>query len=165
MERKLSTKEKAHLIACYRKERDGKIRDRIKAVFACDDGYNYSEIARILLLDDETIRRHIKDYFDKNKLAPENGGSESYLSEAETVKLKTHLKEVTYLYVKDICAYVKHAFNKDYSISGMTKWLKANDFCYKKPHAVPAKADEYYRWYLFKWSSIFLSTSRYRRCG
>ncbi len=24
----------------------------------------------------------------------------------------------------------------------MTKWLKANGFCYKKPHAVPAKADK-----------------------
>ena len=105
MERKLSTKERAHLIACHRKERDGKIRDRIKAVLAYDDEYSYTEIARILLLDDETIRRHIKDYFDKNKLAPENGGSESYLSEAEVMKLKAHLKEVTYLYVKDICAY------------------------------------------------------------
>ena len=142
MERKLSTKERTHLIACHRKERNGKVRDRIKAVLAYDEGYSYTEIAKILLLDDETIRRHIKNYFDKNKLAPENGGSESYLNEAEIMKLKAHLKEVTYLYVKDICAYVKHAFNKDYSISGMTKWLHANGFCYKKAHAVPAKADK-----------------------
>src|SRR5579872_1034233 len=101
MERKLFAKERQDLIARHRKERDGKIRDRIKAVLAYDDGYSYSEIARLLLLDDETIRRHIKDYFDKNKLAPENGGSESYLNEAESLKLKAHLSEVTYLYVKD----------------------------------------------------------------
>lgn len=44
----------------HRKERDGRNRDRIKAVIAFDDGYSYSEIARILLLDDETIRRHIE---------------------------------------------------------------------------------------------------------
>lgn len=44
--------------------------------------------------------------------------------------------------MKDICAYVKHTFNTRYSISGMTKWLHANDFCYKKPHAMPAKADK-----------------------
>ena len=107
MERKLSQKELATLIACHRKERNGKVRDRIKAVLAYDEGYSYSEIVRILLLDNETIRRHIKDYFDENKLAPENGGSESHWSQAELLKLKAHLVEVTYLYVKDICVYVK----------------------------------------------------------
>lgn len=142
MERKLFVKERQDLIAHHRKERDGKIRDRIKAVLAYDDGYSYSEIARLLLLDDETIRRHIKDYFSKNKLAPENGGSESYLNETESLKLKAHLSEVTYLYVKDICAFVKDTFKKSYSISGMTKWLHANGFRYKKPHSVPAKANK-----------------------
>ena len=142
MERKLSPEERQHLIAYHRKERNSKIRDRIKAVLAHDDGYSYSEIARLLLLDDETIRRHIKDYFDKNKLAPENGGSESYLNEAESLKLKAHLSEVIYLYVKDICAFVRDAFKKSYTISGMTKWLHANHFRYKKPHSVPAKANK-----------------------
>lgn len=55
--------------------------------------------------------------------------------------LREHLEEKTYLYVKDICAYVNKNFNKIYSISGMTKWLNKNNFCYKKPHGVPAKAD------------------------
>ena len=141
MERKLSTRERTHLMTYHRKERDGKVRDRLKAVLAYDEGYSYTEIAKILLLDDETIRRHIRDYFDKNKLAPENGGSEGHLSQAESLKLKAHLAEVTYLSVKDICVYVKQAFNKRYSISGMTKWLHAHAFCYKKAHAVPAKAD------------------------
>lgn len=142
MERKLSTKERTNLIQHHRKERDKRVCDRIKAVLAYDEGYSYAEIARILLLDDETIRRHIGDYFEKNKLAPENGGSDSHLSESETLKSKAHLREITYLYVKDICAYVKHAFNKSYSISGMRKWLRDNGFCYKKPHAVPAKANK-----------------------
>lgn len=142
MERKLYPEERHGLIALHRKERDGKIRDRIKAVLAHDDGYTYSEIARLLLLDDETIRRHIKDYFDKNKLAPENGGSASYLNEAESLKLKAHLSEALYLYVKNICVFVKASFNKSYTTSGMTKWLHANGFRYKKPHSVPAKANK-----------------------
>jgi len=142
MERKLSSKERTNLIKRHRLEQNKRVCDRIKAVLAFDDGYSYAEIAKILLLDDETIRRHIIDYFDKNKLAPENGGSESHLSEVQTAQLKSHLQEFTYLYVKDICAYVRHTFNAHYSISGMTKWLHTNDFCYKKPHAVPAKADK-----------------------
>lgn len=141
MERKLSANEREHLIRRHRKEGNGKIRDRIKAVLAYDDGYSYSEIAKILLLDDETIRRHIEDYFIKEKLKPANGGSESYLSLEESAQLKSHLQEITYLYVKDICAYVRDEFKKHYSISGMTKWLHANNFRYKKPHAVPAKAE------------------------
>lgn len=60
---KLTNQERSNLILLHRKERNGKIRDRIKAVLAYDEGYNYSEIAKILLLDDETIRRHIDDYY------------------------------------------------------------------------------------------------------
>ena len=115
---------------------------RRKAVLAYDDGYSYAEIAKILLLDDETIRRHVTDYFCKEKLKPENGGSNSHLNAKESLRVKTHLEENTYFYVKDICAYVKKEFNKEYSISGMTKWLHEQGFCYKKPHGVPAKADK-----------------------
>ena len=49
MERKLTEKERKGLLIIHRQERDGKIRDRIKAVLAYDDGYSYSEIARLLL--------------------------------------------------------------------------------------------------------------------
>lgn len=37
-------------------------------MLAFDDGYSYAEIAHILLLGYETIRRHIKDYFKHRKL-------------------------------------------------------------------------------------------------
>lgn len=141
MERKLTTQQRERLLKSHRKERDKRVCDRIKAVLAYDDGYSYSEIARILLLDDETIRRHIDDYFSVRKLKPENGGSESQLTPSDTEQLVAHLQEVTYLYVKDICVYIKNTFNVHYTISGMTKWLQHNDFRYKKPHAVPAKAD------------------------
>jgi transposase len=142
MEKILTSKEREILIKRHRKERDKRVCDRIKAVLAHDDGYSYSEIARILLLDDETIRRHIEDYFSKKKLNPENGGTTSKLTQAETHKLIQHLSEVTYLYVKDICFYVKKTYQKFYTISGMTKWLHANGFSYKKPHTVPAKANK-----------------------
>lgn len=142
MKKMLSSKEREALILRHRKERDGRVRDRIKAVLAYDDGYNCSEISRILLLDDATIRRHIDDYLREHKLSTMNGGSASKLADNESRELATHLQEVTYLYVKDICQYVWQAYRVRYTISGMTKWLHANNFCYKKPHAVPAKADK-----------------------
>ena len=132
MEWKLTDKERKNLIQRHRKERDGRIRDRIKAVLAYDDGYSYSEMARILLLDDETIRRHIDDYQRESKLSTNNGGSDSKLTDCETRQLIEHLSEITYLYVKDICQHVRLKYKKKYSMSGMTKWLHAYGFCYKK---------------------------------
>src|SRR5579871_2690406 len=141
MERKLTLSERQHLINGHRMSSNVRTRDRIKAVLAYDDGYSYAEIAKILLLDDETIRRHIHDYFSKNKISTENGGSKSNLDDDQTVKLISHLETSTYLYAKDICAYVKKEFSVYYTVSGMIKWLQKNNFRYKKPHGVPAKAD------------------------
>lgn len=45
----LTPGERKKLIQCHKKERDKRICDRIKAVFAYDDGHTYSEIAKILL--------------------------------------------------------------------------------------------------------------------
>lgn len=142
MDRRLTSDERKNLITSHKKERDKRVCDRIKAVLLYDKGYNYSKIAEILLLDDETIRRHIQDYFSQHKLAPENGGSQSYLNESETILLNFYLELKTYLHVRDICAYVEETFKQTYTVSGMTKWLQENGFHYKKPHGVPAKADK-----------------------
>lgn len=141
MHKILTATERKTLIKQHRQERDGKIRDRIKAVLAYDDGYNYSEIAKILLLEDTTVSRHVDDYLQEKRLALASGGSASKLTEAEAQELCKHLSEVTYLYVREICAYVWQHYQKQYSISGMTKWLYGQGFRYKKPHAVPAKAN------------------------
>src|SRR5574338_388166 len=106
MKWKLTDKQRQDLIQRHRQERDKRICDRIKAVLAFDDGYSYSEIARILLLDDETILRHIDDYQREKKLKTENGGSDSKLSNRETRELTDHLDEITYLHVKGICDYI-----------------------------------------------------------
>ena len=95
MELKLTAKERQNLIQRHRKESDKQVCDRIKAVLVYDDGYSHSEIAKILLLGDETIRRHIEDYLNKKKLKPENGGSESQLNDSESQKLFAHLSEIT----------------------------------------------------------------------
>ncbi len=142
MEKILSSQEREELIRYHKKTRDKRVCDRIKAVLAYDDGYTYTEISRILLLDDETIRRHISDYLSEQKIKPKNGGSQSKLTEEERSIIIEHLKETTYLYVKDICVYVRKTFKKKYTVSGMTKWLQLNGFRYKKPHGVPAKAEK-----------------------
>lgn len=49
MSRHLLSSERSDLIKRHKKVRDKRECDRIKAVLASDDGYSYSEIAKLLL--------------------------------------------------------------------------------------------------------------------
>jgi len=135
----------------HRKERDRRVADRIKAVLLRDKGYSYEEIAEVLFLSDEAVRQHVADFLSEEKLAPENGGSEPQLNKKDTAKLLSHLQEHTYLYVREIVAYVEKEYSVTYSVSGMTSWLHRNGFSYHCPAVVPAKADKAKQEAWLKW--------------
>jgi transposase len=137
----LSDPERAQLKIQHRHERDGRIRDRIKAVLLFDKGWSIAAIAEALLLSEDAIREHISDYRVSKKLKPENGGSTQKLSIQHSNQLAAHLRSHTYLYVKDIIAYVKSVWAVTYSVPGMRNWLQRYGFSYKKPALVPGKAD------------------------
>ena len=137
----LKEEEKKELTRRHKKERDKKIADRIKVILAINEGLTYKEIAKILLLDDETIRRHLKDYLESKKLKNESGGSEGKLNKSQEKELISHLEENTYTKAVFICNHIKIKYGVSYSIPGITTWLKNNGFSYKKPKGTPAKAD------------------------
>lgn len=74
-------------LTCHGNERDRRVCDRIKAVLLYDKGWSYGEIAEALLLSEEAIRKHVRDYQKFNKLETANGGSASKLSELEEKEL------------------------------------------------------------------------------
>ncbi len=115
---------RSELLKRHRNERDGKVRDRIKAILLRDDGLTYVEIARVLFLSDEGVRKQVEDYIQHEKLELESGGTESKLDVEQTKALITYLEENTYLKVKDIIEYAVSTYSIKYSISGMTGWLK-----------------------------------------
>jgi len=137
----LNDDERAQLKAQHKKERDKRICDRIKAVLLYDKGWTLMQTAEALLLSDDAIRKHIKEYKASRKLKPENGGSEEKLSLKQSNELIKHLQNHTYLYTKDIVAYVEATYEISYSISGMCYWLKRQGFSHKKPSLVPGKAN------------------------
>ena len=57
MNDKLTKKQRQDLRREHRQTRERRPADRIKAILLLDDGWTYEEIAEVLLLDDETIRR------------------------------------------------------------------------------------------------------------
>lgn len=58
----LSDAERTQLRVQHKSERDGRIRDRIKAVLLRDKGWSIPMIAEALLLSDDAIREHIFEY-------------------------------------------------------------------------------------------------------
>jgi len=138
----LTDAERAQLRIQHKKERDGRVRDRIKAVLLYDKGWSVAEIAEALLLSEDAIRDHITEYKDFKKLKPESGGSAEKLSAEQSNQLEEHLREFTYLYVKDIVAYIQSTWGVSFSVPGLHGWLKRHEFSYKKPAVVPGKADK-----------------------
>jgi transposase len=138
----LDDAERAQLKIQHKQERDGRIRDRIKAVLLHDKGWSSEAIAEALLISDQAVRNHIQDYETACKLKPGSGGSEEKLSAVQTEKLRLHLESHAYLYVKDIVAYVASTFKATYTIAGMRNWLHRHGFSYKKPAIVPGKANK-----------------------
>jgi anti-anti-sigma regulatory factor len=53
--------------------RDGRVKDRIKALLLANEGMMYVDIARVLFIDDQSIRHFVKEYKDTQKIKPQNG--------------------------------------------------------------------------------------------
>jgi transposase len=137
----LTFDERSSLLTQHKCERDGRVKDRIKALLLADEGMMYVDIARVLFIDDQSVSRFVKEYKDTQKTKPQNGGSFAKLNDEQARELCEHLEENLYTKAKDIAAYVLKKYNVSYTESGMTYWLNAHNFSYKKPKGIPAKAD------------------------
>lgn len=116
--------------------------DRIKTILLLNDGFDYVQVAKILLLDEMTIRRYEKEY----KVDGIDGllechyhGSFGILTKKEEEKLRIYLRKNIYQTVKSVVAYVSETYGKDYSIEGMTYMLHRLHFSYKKTKVIPGK--------------------------
>ena len=81
--------QKKALESHHRRERDGRVRDRIKAVLLKSEGWADTQIAQALRLHEETIRQHLKDWSNESKLRPENGGFEKQVNDRSNTGFKS----------------------------------------------------------------------------
>lgn len=141
MKEYLSPEERVSLRIQHRKEKDGRTRDRIKTILLSDMGWTNKAISQALLLDEETISKHISLYKSEKRLKLQSGGSSSHLDPEKTLELSRYLEKNTFMKAGDICRYVHENYKIKYTVPGMTSWLISHDFSYKKPKGTPAKAD------------------------
>lgn len=142
----LTSEEKLKLKLRHRKLKDRRDADKIKAILMFSDGYTASEIAGVLLLDDDTIRGWISSYeraegtdswLEKNYLA-----YTGKLTVEEELKVEVYVTENVVSDSKEVKEFILENFAKKYSLSGTTKLLKRLGFVYKKTTLIPSKYDE-----------------------
>ena len=137
----LSASQRSSLKSAHRMERDRKIGDRMKVVLLADQGESFAEIARFLFIDEQTARRHLKDYFDNDKTGGSSGGSEGKLTQEQADRLRAILVTCDVPTAQTAVEKAKSLLGITFSLSGMTDWLKRNRFSFKKSEPTPAKAD------------------------
>lgn len=141
----LTNEQTAVLRQAHRAIRDKKLADRIKAILSLNSGYEYSQVARILLLDEVTLRRWVQKYQQKGVgglLEMHYAGGKSNLTLIQQQQLKTFLTENTKRTAKEIADHIFRAYGVKYSVIGTTKLLHRLGFAYKKPKIIPGKADQ-----------------------
>jgi transposase len=115
---------------------------RICVVLARSEGMSHELIAQALRISVQSVYRYLAEYeSEKQTQHDPRGGSQSKLSELEAKELREHLQGVTYLHAKEICTYVSSKYGVNYTVSGMTFWLRGQGFVYKEPIKVPGKLD------------------------
>ena len=144
MDSRLTQDQINELRRAHRSTKDKRAADRIKAVYSLAIGHSISEVASILMLDEETLRNYLKRYQHggiKELIEDHYKGSDSFLSKMKLQELELHIKTNSYLSVDPIIEHVEKTYGVKYSVSGMTQLLHRLDFVYKKAKIIPGKAD------------------------
>jgi transposase len=142
---KLPKKDLTVLRSAHRRERKKRYADRIKAVYLLGKGRTLVDVAEVLMLDEDTLRRYAKRYREGKiplLLSDNYQAYEGKLTTKELTILDGHLQEVTYRRAIDIIAYIDEEFDVIYSVRGVTELLHRLGYTYKKPRKVPGKADK-----------------------
>jgi transposase len=142
----LTPTERAALEALLRERKAAglKIR-RANALLLLDDGLAPIDVARVLYLDEETIRVW-KRSFESDGLGSLDlkaySKRDGHLTEDQEAQLATMFRARPPKTTDEVRAIIAKLFDVTYSRSGAIKLMGRLGFCYKKPKALPMGADE-----------------------
>ena len=135
----LSATQRSTFKSAHKIKRDGKIDDRMKVVWLADQSESFAEIAKFLFIDEQTARKHLRDYFDNDKTGGSSGGSEGKLTQEQASPLHAILATCDVPNAQTAVEKAKGLFSIKFSVSGMTDWLNSNRFSFKKASLHPPK--------------------------
>lgn len=144
MKLELTQGQKDYIKQLHKTCKEKKHADKLKALLMLDEGFSCVEVGRLLLLDDDTIRKYRERYLHqgaKSLLTDNNKGTSPSIDSSQMYRLDKHLTENVYLNSKGIVDWINKEFEIQYSTTGINSLLKRMGFVYKKPVLTPCKAD------------------------
>lgn len=138
--------EKNHLKELHKKLRDQRNCDRIKAIILLSENYTIIEVAKILLIDRNTITRWVEKY--NNRTLFSDWLEDKYKDYSGKIDSDQEEKVINYVTAniindsKKVIEYIKSEFNISYSQSGMVELLHNLGFEYKNTVLIPSKLNK-----------------------
>lgn len=143
---RLTVQQRQDLIKLEKQIRHKGVAIRIRIILAVDDGYATKDVAKILLLDEDTIikwkKRYEKSQYLSDWLGDKNDGWQGRLTKEQEYMVETFVTDEVITDCLRVVAYIQNTFGIKYTIDGANKLLHRLGFVYKQIIATPGKLDE-----------------------
>lgn len=140
---KLSKKERIELITLHKKNKRAKEADKIKAMLLLDDNYSHQEVAKILLIDENTITNWKKDFLKTNNindwLTNNYTGYQGKLNKEQLMQVEDFIENSIIQASEQVKQFIKQEFDVDYTVQGAVNLLHNIDYVYKYTRNIPSK--------------------------
>lgn len=144
--KKLTAHERTELIKLEKHIPHKGVAIRIRIILALDDGYEAKDIARILLIDKDTItkwkRLYEQSHYLSDWLGDENNGYRGRLTRKQEQIIEKYVEEEVITDCQQVVMYVKNTFGIGYTVDGVGKLLHRLGFVYKQIIGIPGKLSE-----------------------
>jgi putative transposase len=120
-----------------KREKDPKVRDRIRMIILLEEGYKQREVARIMRTTERTVytwkKRYEREGFEGLKTRKKTGRNRR-LSDDDLKDLKRRLKERDYWTTREVRNLIKDAFDVEFTLRHVSRILRKIGMNYQKPY-------------------------------
>src|SRR3989344_3320194 len=144
--KKLTAQQREDLVRLEKQIPHKGVSTRIKIILALDDGYSAKDVARILLLDEDTItkwkRLYEQSQYLSDWLGDKNNGYRGRLTLEQEQMVEKYVEDEIITDCNQVVLYIQNTFGINYTIDGVSKLLHRLGFAYKQIIGIPGNLNE-----------------------
>jgi len=144
--KKLTAQQREDLVRLEKQIPHKGVSTRIKIILALNDGYSAKDVARILLLDEDTItkwkRLYEQSQYLSDWLGDKNNGYRGRLTLEQEQMVEKYVEDEIITDCNQVVLYIQNTFGINYTIDGVSKLLHRLGFAYKQIIGIPGNLNE-----------------------